>query len=256
MANINPYQAPQATVDDAPPAPSALASGPNSVAVGNGATWISDGWNMFRQAKGTWIAIAVIELIIFIVLSAIPVVGQLVSFFIPFLLAGGLMIGCQAMHRNEQFSIGHLFAGFQSHLQPLVVVGAIYLAAFVAILAIAAFFTGGGVFAAFLGMGSVGSALSTLMISVLMVLGASIPLAMAVWFAPALVTLHDMPPLEAMKLSFTGCLKNILPFLVYGVIGLVLAVVASIPFFLGWLILLPILTASVYAAYRDIFLQH
>jgi len=256
MANINPYQAPQATVDDASPESSELASEPNSVAIGNGVRWLSDGWNAFRQAKGAWIAISVIELVIFLILSAIPIVGHLVGFFVPVVLAGGLMIGCHAIHRDEEFSISHLFSGFQSHLQPLVVVGAIYLAAFVVILVISALLSGGGAFAAFLGISNVNTALSAIMLSVLLVLFASIPLAMAVWFAPALVTLNDLPPLAAMRLSFIGSLRNILPFLVYGVVAIVLAIVASIPLFLGWLVLLPILTASVYAAYRDIFLRH
>jgi uncharacterized membrane protein len=56
-----------------------------------------------------------------------------------------------------------------------------------------------------------------------------------------------------MKASFMGCLKNILPFLVYGVIMFGLAIVASIPLALGWLVLGPMTIASVYTAYRDIY---
>jgi uncharacterized membrane protein len=44
-----------------------------------------------------------------------------------------------------------------------------------------------------------------------------------------------------------------LPFLLYGVITLVASFVASVPFFLGWLVLAPVLAASVYTAYRDIY---
>ena len=40
---------------------------------------------------------------------------------------------------------------------------------------------------------------------------------MLIWFAPLLVVFNGLPPLEAMKLSFAACLKNMLPFLVYGV---------------------------------------
>jgi uncharacterized membrane protein len=56
-----------------------------------------------------------------------------------------------------------------------------------------------------------------------------------------------------MKASFVACLRNIVPFLVYGVILFVLAIVASIPFGLGWLVLGPVMAASLYAGYRDIF---
>jgi uncharacterized membrane protein len=80
-----------------------------------------------------------------------------------------------------------------------------------------------------------------------------LPLVMAVWFAPALVALHQMGALEAMKQSFFGCLKNVLPFLLYGVILFIAGVIASITVLLGWLILGPVLAASVYTAYRDIY---
>jgi len=59
--------------------------------------------------------------------------------------------------------------------------------------------------------------------------------------------------LEAMQQSFFGCLKNVLPFLLYGVILFIASVIASIPVLLGWLILGPVLAASVYTAYRDIY---
>jgi len=76
---------------------------------------------------------------------------------------------------------------------------------------------------------------------------------MAFWFAPILIAVHNLPPVDAMKASFVACLKNVLPFLVYGVIGMALAVVAAIPFFLGLIVLVPVLVASIYTSYRDIF---
>ena len=56
-----------------------------------------------------------------------------------------------------------------------------------------------------------------------------------------------------MKASFVACLKNILPFFVYSVIATLLALVASIPMGLGWLVLGPVMAASLYTSYRDIF---
>ncbi len=56
-----------------------------------------------------------------------------------------------------------------------------------------------------------------------------------------------------MKTSFTACLRNIVPFLVYGVVIMVLSIVAAKPFGLGFLVLGPVVIASIYTAYRDIF---
>ena len=76
---------------------------------------------------------------------------------------------------------------------------------------------------------------------------------MAYWFAPALVMLRNDEPVAAMKASFVACLANVVPMLVYSLIGLVLAIVATIPFGLGWFVLGPVFAASVYASYKDIF---
>jgi uncharacterized membrane protein len=76
---------------------------------------------------------------------------------------------------------------------------------------------------------------------------------MAFWFVPALVALRRDPPIAAMTASFSGSLANVLPMLVYSLVGLVLAIAASIPLGLGWLVLGPVIGGSVYASYRDIF---
>jgi uncharacterized membrane protein len=76
---------------------------------------------------------------------------------------------------------------------------------------------------------------------------------MAIWFAPALVVLRNVAPVEAMKASFAACLKNTVPLLVYSVLYLVAAIVASIPFGLGWIVLMPVLMLTLYVSYKDIF---
>jgi uncharacterized membrane protein len=93
----------------------------------------------------------------------------------------------------------------------------------------------------------------TTLLAVLVALAISVPIYMALWFAPSLVTFQDYAPFDALKTSFSACLKNIVPFLVYGVMLLILMVVAMIPFGLGMLVMVPVIIASVYAAYRDVF---
>jgi uncharacterized membrane protein len=78
---------------------------------------------------------------------------------------------------------------------------------------------------------------------------------MAVWFAPALVVFQGKSAVDAMKESFSGCMRNVMPFLIYGVVMLVFSVLASIPLLLGWLVLGPVLAASLYTSYKDIYLS-
>jgi uncharacterized membrane protein len=76
---------------------------------------------------------------------------------------------------------------------------------------------------------------------------------MALWFAPALVVLRKTPPVEALQLSWAASLKNLVPFLVFGLIYIVASIVASIPFGLGWILLLPVSMLAVFVSYRDVF---
>ena len=255
MANINPYQAPQAHVADTDASEGNLLEEPKAVDTARGLAWLSEGWQIFKQAAGMWIAITVIAGVVFIVLGFIPLLGQLLSPILSVVVGGGIMLGCRALDRGEPLTISHLFAGFQTHLVPLIVVGALYLVGMFVIVLVAAAFTGGAAFALWRGTPDPGAAVGSMMLIVLIVLLLMIPLFMALWFAPALVALHDVAPVEAMKRSVRGCLRNLLPFLVYGVIALILAILASLPLALGWLILLPVLAGSAYASYRDIFLD-
>lgn len=255
MAEINPYRAPQAAVLEEQRSDASLAPEPNSVDIGRGLTWLSAGWGLFRQAPLAWVAVCVLAMVAYMVLAFIPFVGQLAAMLLSALFAGGIMIGCRALDNGEDLVVGHLVAGAQRHLAPLLTIGALYLAGiFVAVLT-TGLLTGGTLIGLLRGGVEPGVALTSILMFLLVSSLILVPLGMAIWFAPALATLHDVAPVQAMKSSFKGCLRNWLPFIVYGVITLVLIVVASIPFMLGWLVLLPVLAGSVYAGYKDIFLK-
>ena len=92
-----------------------------------------------------------------------------------------------------------------------------------------------------------------LALALLVALALMVPLLAAYWFAPALVVMHGLGPVEAMKQSFAGCMRNFVPFLVYGIVMTAFAMVAAIPLGLGFLVWIPLAVASTYAAYRGIF---
>jgi uncharacterized membrane protein len=168
----------------------------------------------------------------------------------------GLYVAAKAVDEGRPLEFGHLFAGFRERFVPLVVVGAIDLGAAIVIALVVGLATGASLFAMFGGtqpeVATAGAAL-TLVLAVLIMLALLLPVIMAIWFAPALVLFHGKGPTDAMQESFFGCLKNIVPFLVYGVVAMVLGVLAAIPLGLGWLVLGPVLAASVYASYKDIY---
>ena len=98
-----------------------------------------------------------------------------------------------------------------------------------------------------------------------------IPLAMAVWFAPALVALQNLSAIAAMKLSIRACLHNFPAMLIYtgAIAGMLFALVTLLQLVLGsapglsfvrgpahlgaltvWMTLTLI---SLYTSYRDLF---
>ena len=258
MADVdNPYQTPAAHVadvlDDAAP-DGAYIEGGRSVASGRGWGWIRDGWGYFRRQAGMWIVLAVIFFFLVIAMSLVPLLGWLASTLLVPVFVAGLMTGCQHVSRGGELELAHLFAGFRRNTGQLMLVGLIgfvlTLAAMIPMFVVGAtagIFAGAGVETPFpvLGIGAV--------ISMLLGLALLVPISMATWFASALVMLQDHSAPRAIGQSFRGCLKNIVPFLIYGVIVFVLAMVAAIPFMLGWLVLAPLILCSVYTAYRDIF---
>ena len=252
----NPYSAPTANVSDPASATHGnYVPGGQAVAAGRGWDWITAGWDLFKRQAGMWIALVLVAFVILLVLAFIPLLGNFLTAFLTIFFGAGVLIGCRAIEDGGELEIGHLFAGFRDKLAPLAAVGGIYLAASFAIVVVVMLVAGASVFAAFSGAAVPSfTALITGLLAGLVVLALMLPVVMAVWFAPALVVFHDKGAVEAMKESFSGCLRNIMPFLVYGLIGLVLSILASIPLMLGWLALGPVFAGSLYASYKDIYL--
>jgi uncharacterized membrane protein len=54
-------------------------------------------------------------------------------------------------------------------------------------------------------------------------------------------------------MSFAACWKNALAFLVYGLVAFGLALLAMLTLGLGFIVFAPVMMASIYVSYRDIF---
>jgi uncharacterized membrane protein len=235
---------------------------PRSRPAGNGWLWINEAWALFKRQPGAWVGALIVFYLIIIVLSMVPLVGGVAVTILSPILSAGLMIGAHKQHRFGRFEIGHLFAGVSRYPVPLALLGLVYL-----LIAIAIVVTTGlivvGVLASladpFVAWAIHPNDLDLFPATPLLllpVLGATllfVPLAMAMFFAPSLIALDQIRVLDACRLSFLGCLKNIPPFSIFGLSAMVMVVVGSVPLLLGLLIVFPVLTIAVYTAYRDIF---
>ena len=175
----------------------------------------------------------------------------------------GLMLGCKSQDDGNGISVSHLFAGFQNKLGQLIllslIIGIISIVIMVASM--------GSLYAQLLavGMGVTDPAdvdpafiqdpIGTFLLPFLIAMLFIIPVMMMAWFAPLLIVLNDVPVFKAMGMSFKGCLKNFVPFLIYGIVLFVLYIVAIIPLALGLLVLMPTFFGSWYRSYKDIYIE-
>jgi len=229
-------------------------AGGRMVSAGRGWDWIASGWALFVRQPGVWIGITLAWGLFTAASHFIAPLG-LVNIVISPVLTGGLMLGSQSLEANGQLSFNHLFAGFTKNFGALLVVGLVYFGSLIVIMIIAGAIMGLGVLQA-MAAGDIGQVMAsgmTVLLGALVALALLVPVAMLLWFAPALIVLNGLGAGGAMGASFAACLKNVVPFLVYGIVLFFPMIVATIPMGLGWLILGPVIVASIYTSYRDIF---
>lgn len=240
------------------------------VAAGRGWQWIVEGFALFRKNPLMWVALVSILFVALKVLLHVPLLGLIAILLLPIFLVG-LMEGCKALERGDPLQIGYLLSGFRKNAAPLITLGGISLVGNLLIVMIIAAIGGDAMmtmmkFAAQPAATitpeaaqSVQDAVSKATLATIVGTTLSLPLMMALWFAPLLVHFNDMKPLTAIRYSFWACWKNVLPFLVYGLAALVALIVvmpigmATGQVDLGLWMLAPIIIPTVYTSYKDLF---
>ena len=241
-----------------------------------GLTWLIEGFAIFRRKPallsflvlGYWLSMAVV--------SAIPYLGQMVSFILIPVFSVSLMNACRLIDTDEELPPQILFSGFHRNLQTLLALGVVYVTASLIILGLSALFDGGLLFR-MLVLGAMPDrdalADTSVFISAQLAICLLIPVMMAFWFAPVLAAWHDMTAGKSLFFSLIACARNWRPFLMYslavGIIGVFVPRMANallggegvgqiLPSLITVaisLILLPTLYASFYISYRDIFVS-
>ncbi|HZZ93369.1 MAG TPA: BPSS1780 family membrane protein [Usitatibacter sp.] len=233
--------------------------------VGDGWKWIAQGWRLFARSPVMWIVALLLFLVIAFALMLVPFVGHIALHLLSPVFGAGLMLACAALETRGDFELGELFGGFRNRLGSLVVVGILLFLGEIAIFLVFMAIVGFGLLASILGAMVSGettqalhaliAASTSILLASLVALALFVPLIAAYWFAPALVAMHGMGPGAAMMASLSASLRNFLPFLLYGFVMMILAILAAIPFGLGYLVFIPLTITSTYASYRAIFTQ-
>lgn len=233
-----------------------------SVAPGRGWQWITAAFQLFRKNPVIWVVLNLVLMLIGVGLAMLPVIGAYMLYLLTPVFLGGIMAAAKDLEAGQDIEIAHLFRGFRHNAAHLVTVGGVYLVGQVVISGVM-LTVGGPEF-----QDSVKAGIAALDASALTPEGATrvlqamlvgtvlfMPLAMAVWFAPALVILDDQPGLQALWASLLACLRNALPLLLYSIVSSVLLLFAVIPLGLGLILWIPVMLLTIYTSYRDVFVS-
>lgn len=220
--------------------------------------WYKAAWQIYRTQPFKWWLVLFILFGATIAASLIPFLNLLTSALFPILTAG---IGACATStlRDGQFTLGQVFDGFRRRPGVLLLAGALYLAVNILLLGIVALvFDAHELISVFTGGLARQKAAQAMFASrgagfILAYFGAMTLGMSTVTFAPYLIHEHGLSAPKALLASTRGIFMNIPACLVALLSYVMLAIGATIPLLLGWLVLIPVLVLTGFAAYRDVF---
>ena len=238
---------------------------------GHGMVWLIAGLRLFRANPPALTALTFSYLLLVILLNIIPGIGPVILPLALPALTAMLGNGCRAIERGRTFTPQLLAEGLQSQRGPMLQLGGLHLFGS-ALLVVASL---GFNTPLELGDGMSEEEAAQMVRDFAFLLVLATPLLMAFWFAPLLTLWDGVPAAKSVFFSFVASWRNWRPFTVYAL--LVMAVGALIP---GGLLIIagmaagdsgivallsivlrmillfvlaPVLVASVYLSYRDVF---
>ena len=240
------------------------------VPAAHGWYWVRDGWRLCARKPLTWLVFTLMTCLLLRVASLHPMLVVATALLMPVLLAGWAG-ACRQAEAGRSIPVTALFDGFRNgdRVRRLAAIGGINLLGNLALMTLALTLGGEGLAEALSNPEAItpeqaGALQSRLMTVLLVVAALSVPLAMAVWFAPVGVMLDGLGGPAALMASLRGIARNPLAFAVYGALlaaaGLLIVSLAGLgglglpgALELAFWALLPLLVASVWSSYQDIF---
>jgi hypothetical protein len=226
------------------------------VAAGRGAGWLAEAFGLFRRKPLAWIGLTGGWLVVTFGLLIIPIIGGVIANFLQPVFFASFAIAALRQSAGEPVVMGDLFLGFRRNLRALVNLGAILLIVEIAIFALMAL----------LGLPMSGSEeKSTFTVAEyvemlkgrewILLIGFALTVLVkgGLWFAPPLIALHGMSMTHAIRWSLYAALANVGAMIVYGLALFALFFAALIPWALGLIVVIPVMSISTYIGYRDVF---
>lgn len=235
----------------------------------HGVLWLIAGLQLFRRNPPLLTALTFAYLFVVLFLNLLPLIGP---FLLPLALPALTAVianGVRALEQGRPLDKPALLRGLAANRIGLLRLGGLHLVATLAVLAISMLVEGGPQ-----SLGSLEDADPAEMLTMLArLLLIAAPVLTAFWFAPLLAAWDGVPALKSVFFSFVASVRNWRAFVAYGLAvaiagvaipGLILLVAGSIsPTLLNIFsvalrmllvfVMAPVLMASVYLSYRDVF---
>jgi hypothetical protein len=215
----------------------------NLVPARTGVQWVREGLTAFAKSPLAFISLFFFFMAMVSIASQLPLVGAAIALALLPTMTLGLMAAAQHAAGPGKPAPGSVFLAalhaVRADVRPLAVLGALYAALFLAVMAISALADGGQFARVYL----LGRPLTRelaqtteFQVALWIAMGLYLPLSLAFWHAPALVHWHRVPPAKSLFFSFVACFRNFGALTVFGLAwvgvfigaGIVLSLLASL----------------------------
>ena len=246
------------------------------VPAGTGITWVKLGFKTFTQQPLAMSALFFMFMALLSIASLLPLIGAAVALALLPAATLGLMAATQEAAKGKFPMPSILISAFRAgkqRLRAMVILGALYAAGFLAIMAVVSLIDGGQFARLYLVGGKITEELvmqSDFQVAMWVTLVLYLPLSLTFWHAPALVHWYGMDPVKSLFFSFMACYKNFGALTVFGLtwMGVFLVAILAVtvlsallgsPAFAGAamfpvaLIIFSMFFTSIYFTFRDSF---
>lgn len=222
----------------------------NNIPMSRAVDWYKQGWAIFSKDMTNWVMMALLLGVGAIVLNVLPIIGQIILLVLMPSLIGGLQFAAQEACEGRPVKLEYLWSVLKSSSQrnQFLALGGIMFAAAITVGIISAAFVGDsllrGASSGLMGFGF-GGMLFMLIVGFISFVMFN--------YTVALMLFRNMSLFDALKSCAATASTQIAPLLVFFLLYAVAAAIASIPFGLGLLVVIPVTAIAVYVSHKELF---
>lgn len=224
----------------------------------NATECLSQGWELLKANYLIFLGMVVVEIVLVLVASMIPIFGAIASTAIAAPLVCGIYMALLKQYRGERAEFPVMFEGFNRFV-PAVVISLVGALPFI-LFGIVSLFISSLSAAGLSAMGRSGDPTAilrglgaTFILGALVAWLASVVLGILLFFALPLVADRNMNFMDAIKLSISAATANLGGLILLVILEIVVSFVGVIACCVGIVFVMPIVYAANIVAYRQVF---